>query len=54
MHELGITENIIEIALEYAQGKKISRITLEIGQISAILPDSIEFCFDACRLGTVL
>ena len=54
MHELGITENIIEIALEYAQGKKISRITLAIGQLSAILPDSIEFCFEACRLGTPL
>lgn len=54
MHELGITENIIEIALKHAQGKKINRITLEIGQLSAILPDSIEFCFDACRLGTPL
>ncbi|MFM7574075.1 MAG: hydrogenase maturation nickel metallochaperone HypA [Snowella sp.] len=54
MHELGITENIIEIALDYAQGQKISRITLAIGQLSAILPDSIQFCFDACRLGTPL
>ena len=54
MHELGITENIIEIALDYAQGQKISGITLAIGQLSAILPDSIQFCFDACRLGTPL
>jgi hydrogenase nickel incorporation protein HypA/HybF len=54
MHELGITENIIEIVLDYAQGQKISRITLAIGQLSAILPDSIQFCFDACRLGTPL
>jgi len=54
MHELGITENIIEIALKHAQGEKISRITLAIGQLSAILPDSIQFCFDAYRLGTPL
>lgn len=54
MHELGITENIIEIALQHAQGRKINQITLEIGQLSAILPDSIEFCFEACRQDTPL
>jgi hydrogenase nickel incorporation protein HypA/HybF len=48
MHELGITENIIEIALKYAQGTKIGRITLEIGQLSAIFPDSIKFYFEVC------
>ncbi|MEB3310555.1 MAG: hydrogenase maturation nickel metallochaperone HypA [Snowella sp.] len=54
MHELGITENILEIALQQAQGKKIYQITLEIGQLTAILPDSIAFCFEACRQDTPL
>jgi hydrogenase nickel incorporation protein HypA/HybF len=54
MHELGITENMIEIALQSAQGAKITRIKLEIGRLSPILADSIEFCFDACRQGTLL
>jgi hydrogenase nickel incorporation protein HypA/HybF len=54
MHELGITENIIAIAIEQAKGEKISRLTLEIGQLSAIAPESIQFCFDVCSQGTML
>ena len=54
MHELGITQNIIEIALQHSHGAKVERIIIEIGQLSAILPDSIEFCFEACRQGTLL
>ncbi len=54
MHELGITQNIVAIAGEHAQGAKVRRITLEIGQLTAIMPDSIQFCFDVCAQGTPL
>ena len=54
MHELGITQNIVAIASEYADGAKVRRVSLEIGQLSAILPDSIRFCFDVCCQGTLL
>jgi hydrogenase nickel incorporation protein HypA/HybF len=54
MHELGITQNIIEIATTHAEGAKVCRITLEIGQLTAIMADSIRFCFDICAQGTPL
>jgi hydrogenase nickel incorporation protein HypA/HybF len=54
MHELGITQNIVAIATEATQGAKVTRITLEIGQLSAILPEAIEFCFEVCSRGTPL
>lgn len=54
MHELGITQNIVEIVAQQAQGLAVQRVVLEIGQLSAILPDSIRFCFDVCCKGTVL
>jgi len=54
MHELGIAQSLVEIAIEYAQGTKVRRVTLEIGQLTAILPSAIEFCFDVCCQGTVL
>lgn len=54
MHELGITQNIVAIATEHAQGSKVRRITLEIGQLSAIMPDAIRFCFEVCTQGTEL
>ncbi len=54
MHELGITQNIVAIAAEYANGQPVKRVTLEVGKLTAILPDAIRFCFDVCCQGTVL
>ena len=54
MHELGITQNIIAIVIEHAQGSKVQRVVLEIGKLSAIMPDAISFCFDICTQSTVL
>ncbi|GAA6622126.1 hydrogenase maturation nickel metallochaperone HypA [Scytonema sp. NUACC26] len=54
MHELGITQNIVAIVSEHAQGKKVQRVLLEIGKLSAIMPDAVRFCFDVCAQGTVL
>lgn len=54
MHELGITQNIVAIVAENAKEKSVKRVTLEIGELSAIMSDAIEFCFDVCSKGTVL
>ncbi|MFM2063954.1 MAG: Hydrogenase/urease nickel incorporation protein HypA [Cyanobacteriota bacterium] len=54
MHELGITQNIIAIVSENAQNKKVQRVLLEIGKLSAIMPDAIKFCFDICAQGTIV
>lgn len=54
MHELGITRNIVAIATDHAQGAKVRRIRLEVGQLTAIMPDAIRFCFDVCAQGTPL
>lgn len=54
MHELGITQNIVSIVNEYAKGQKVRRVLLEIGKLSAIMPDAVKFCFDVCSQGTVL
>lgn len=54
MHELGITQNIIAIVSENAQNKKVQRVLLEIGKLSAIMPDAIKFCFDICSQNTIV
>jgi hydrogenase nickel incorporation protein HypA/HybF len=54
MHELGITQTIVAIVAEHAKGAKVQRVSLEIGKLSAIMPDSVRFCFDVCSKGTVL
>ncbi len=53
MHELGITQNIVAIACENAQGAQISKISLEVGQLTTIMPDAVRFCFDVCARDTL-
>ncbi len=55
MHELGITENILQIALEHAEkagAKRIRRIHLVLGELSSIVDESVRFYFDFFSKGT--
>jgi hydrogenase nickel incorporation protein HypA/HybF len=54
MHEMGITRNIVSIVAEHAKSKKVTRVQLEVGKLSAIMPDALLFCFDVVAKGTVL
>jgi hydrogenase nickel incorporation protein HypA/HybF len=54
MHELGLTQEIIALAVEHSRGAPVRRVVLEIGKLSAVLPDAIRFCFDLCSEGTVV
>ena len=54
MHEMGITQNIVSIVSEHAGSRKVARVRLEIGKLSAIMPDAIRFCYDIVAKGTVL
>jgi len=54
MHELGIAQNIVSIVSEAAKGRHVQTLRLEIGKLSAVMPDAIRFCFDVCAKGTVL
>lgn len=49
MHELAITHNILNIALDEAQAAEateITRINLVIGELSGVVGDSVQFYFD--------
>lgn len=52
MHELSITRNVVAIVSERAAGQRVTRIRLEIGRLSAIMPDAIRFCFSVCAENT--
>ncbi len=49
MHELSITQSILSIVLEQAKtakASKISEIDLTIGELSGVVDESVQFCFD--------
>ena len=56
MHELGITENIVNIALAKAgeaKAGKVTRINVVIGELSGFVPDCIQFYFDSLSRDTI-
>ena len=55
MHELSVTQNILNIALDHAQRANARRITalyLVVGQLSTIVDDSVQFYWDIVAEGT--
>ena len=56
MHELAITQSILDISLRYAQkanAKRIVNIRLVIGKFSSIVDDSVQFYWDTIAKGTI-
>lgn len=50
MHELSIMEGVLNMVRESAGQNHVNRIKsikLVIGKLSTVLPDSLQFCFDA-------
>jgi hydrogenase nickel incorporation protein HypA/HybF len=52
MHELAIAQGILEAVTEKHHGDRILRIVVEVGDLAAVLPDALRFCFDVAAQGT--
>jgi hydrogenase nickel incorporation protein HypA/HybF len=53
VHELGVAQTIIELVAERCDaGKRITRVVVEVGKLTAILPDALRFGFDVASEGT--
>lgn len=56
MHELALTENIVEIVAEEARNRGFARLRVVRGEIRAVShvePAALRFCFDAVARGAV-
>ena len=57
MHELSIAQSIIDIVTQESENRNLDRIKaigVKIGALSGILPDALEFGFDALKKDTDL
>jgi hydrogenase nickel incorporation protein HypA/HybF len=53
MHEMSISQGIVDICLQHAGGRSVSVVVVEIGALSGVVPEAVEFCFAACCADTV-
>lgn len=56
MHELSVTESVLEIAQKHARTSNATRVTivnLVIGQLSSIVDESVQFYWDIITEGTL-
>ena len=57
MHEMSLTEGVVRILEEQAATHGFTRVKtvwLEIGELSTVVPESMEFCFGAVAAGNPL
>lgn len=53
MHEMAITQSVVDAVCEHAAGRRVHSIKLEVGALCAVVPDSMQFCFELVTEGTV-
>ncbi len=56
MHELAVTQSILDIALRHAQkaeAKRIVNINLVMGKLSSVVDDSVQFYWDMIAKDTI-
>ena len=58
MHEMGIAMQVVEIAVASIpagmEDVKVERVNLKVGKLSAVVPDSLRFCFEIVAKDTPL
>jgi hydrogenase nickel incorporation protein HypA/HybF len=52
MHELAIAASIVEIAGRHAAGRRVTKITLQVGHLRQVVPSALAFSFEVVAQGT--
>ncbi len=56
MHEVGIMNDILEIAVDSAReagASKITSLRVQVGELSGVVPDALMFAFDVIASSTI-
>lgn len=54
MHELAITQSVVDAVCEHTGGAPVASVRLRIGKLSGVVPDALRFCFELIAEGTAL
>ena len=56
MHEMGVTQSLLNITLEHAQranAVRVNELRIVVGELSSIVDDSVQFYWDFVSQGTI-
>ena len=53
MHELSLSSAIVNTVVKHADGRRVSVVSLRVGHLRQVVPDSLEFYFEFVARGTV-
>ena len=53
MHELSLSSAIVNTAVKHAAGRPVSVVTMRIGRLRQVVPDTLDFYFGIVARGTV-
>jgi hydrogenase nickel incorporation protein HypA/HybF len=54
VHELSITQSIVDAVCEYAGEATVTCVSLRVGRLSGVVPRAVQFCFELVTEGTRL
>jgi len=52
VHELAITQSLVDAIVERLGDARVTTVNLRIGKVSGVVPDAVRFCFDLVAEGT--
>jgi hydrogenase nickel incorporation protein HypA/HybF len=53
MHELSLSSAIVNTAVKHAQGRRVGLVSLRVGALRQVVPDTLDFYFGFVAQGTV-
>ena len=53
MHELSLSSAIVGTVVKHAEGRRVSVVSLRVGRLRQVVPDTLAFYFDFVAKGTV-
>jgi hydrogenase nickel incorporation protein HypA/HybF len=53
MHELSLSGAVLNTVVKHAGGRRVSLVSLRVGRLRQVVPDTLEFYFEFVARGTV-
>ena len=54
MHELSVASAVVDTAIRHAEGRRILAVSLRIGHLRQVIPDSLAFYFEIVTRDTLV